>query len=93
MFLISTNDTNYDRGFLNYEIEKALDVYELPLIIAYPGISERDHILVMPLKGAFPEQDCALFMYRAIYKGINKIGTYILINFSVKCKFHLSVII
>lgn len=41
MFLILTNDTNYDRGFLNYEIEKALDVYKLPLIIAYPKISER----------------------------------------------------
>ncbi|MGQ4668796.1 TIR domain-containing protein [Metabacillus halosaccharovorans] len=40
MFLILSNETNYDRGFLNYEIEKALDVYYLPLIIAYPKIYE-----------------------------------------------------
>ncbi|MGC7946838.1 TIR domain-containing protein [Bacillus sp. II_CA] len=40
MFLILTNDTNYDRGFLNYEIEQALDTYNLPIIIAYPQISE-----------------------------------------------------
>lgn len=40
MFLILSNDTSYDRGFLNYEIEKALDTYKLPLIIAYPKIDE-----------------------------------------------------
>ncbi|HHP5619394.1 TPA: TIR domain-containing protein [Bacillus cereus] len=40
MFLILSNETNYDRGFLNYEIEKALDLYKLPVIIAYPQISE-----------------------------------------------------
>lgn len=37
MLLILSDDTNYDRGFLNYEIEQALDRYDLPLIIAYPG--------------------------------------------------------
>ncbi|MGE6593662.1 TIR domain-containing protein [Bacillus mycoides] len=40
MFLILSNETSFDRGFLNYEIEKALDLYELPLIITYPQISE-----------------------------------------------------
>ena len=40
MFLILSNETSYDRGFLNYEVEKALDTYKLPLIIAYPKISE-----------------------------------------------------
>jgi len=40
MFLILTHETSYDRGFLNYEIEKALDTYNLPLIIAYPQINE-----------------------------------------------------
>lgn len=32
--------TNYDRGILNWEIEKAVDYYELPIIIAYPGYSK-----------------------------------------------------
>lgn len=40
MFLILSHDTNFDRGFLNYEIEKALDTYSLPLIIAYPNIKD-----------------------------------------------------
>ncbi|WP_410979504.1 TIR domain-containing protein [Bacillus cereus] len=38
MLLVLSDDTNYDRGMLNYEIEKALDDYKLPVIIAYPGI-------------------------------------------------------
>ncbi|PIJ96864.1 TIR domain-containing protein [Lysinibacillus sphaericus] len=38
MIVIISNDTNYDRGLLNYEIEKALDYYKLPLIITYPEI-------------------------------------------------------
>ena len=35
MLLILSEDTNYDRGMLNFEIEKAVDLYELPIIIAY----------------------------------------------------------
>ena len=35
MLLILSGKTNYDRGMLNFEIEKAVDLYELPLIIAY----------------------------------------------------------
>lgn len=35
MLIILSEDTNYDRGMLNFEIEKAVDVYKLPLIIAY----------------------------------------------------------
>ncbi|MCR5528952.1 MAG: hypothetical protein K6F49_07025 [Saccharofermentans sp.] len=37
--LIITEKTNYDRGILNWEIEKAVDYYNLPIIIAYPGYS------------------------------------------------------
>lgn len=37
MLLILSNDTNYDRGMLNFEIEKAVDVYKLPIIVAYTG--------------------------------------------------------
>lgn len=37
MLLILSNDTNYDRGMLNFEIEKAIDEYELPIIVAYTG--------------------------------------------------------
>lgn len=38
--LIISDKTNYDRGILNWEIEKAVDYYELPIIIAYPGYSK-----------------------------------------------------
>ena len=35
MLLILSDDTNYNRGMLGFEIEKAVDLYELPIIIAY----------------------------------------------------------
>ena len=37
--MIITDRTNFDRGILNWEIEKAADYYELPIIVAYPGYS------------------------------------------------------
>jgi len=37
MMLIISDNTDWDRGMLNYEIEKAIDYYKIPLIIAYPG--------------------------------------------------------
>ncbi len=37
MLLIISDDTSWDRGLLNWEIEKAVDVYELPLIVTYTG--------------------------------------------------------
>lgn len=37
MLLIISKDTAWDRGLLNFEIEKAVDVYDLPIIIAYTG--------------------------------------------------------
>lgn len=39
MLLILSENTNYDRGFLNYEVEQALDNYKLPLIVAYTNTS------------------------------------------------------
>ncbi|MGL5278348.1 MAG: TIR domain-containing protein [Cetobacterium sp.] len=36
MLIILSDDTNWDRGELNYEIELAVDVYKIPLIITYP---------------------------------------------------------
>ena len=42
MLLILSSDTNYDRGMLNFEIEKAVDVYEIPIIVAY---TECDYLL------------------------------------------------
>lgn len=36
MIIIISEDTNWDRGMLNYEIEEAVDYYKLPLIIVYP---------------------------------------------------------
>ena len=38
--LIISDKTNYDRGILNWEIEKAVDYYMLPIIIAYPKYSK-----------------------------------------------------
>jgi hypothetical protein len=35
MLLIISEDTNYDRGMLNFEIEKAVEVYKIPIIVAY----------------------------------------------------------
>jgi len=35
MLLVLSDDTNYDRGMLNFEIEKAVDLYNLPIIVAY----------------------------------------------------------
>lgn len=37
MLIIISPDTSWDRGMLNFEIEKAVDYYEIPLIIAYVG--------------------------------------------------------
>lgn len=42
MLLIISNDTNWDRGMLNFEIERAVDVLNLPIIVTYPGY---DYIL------------------------------------------------
>lgn len=37
MLLILSSSTNYDRGMLNFEVEKAVDAYGLPIIVAYTG--------------------------------------------------------
>lgn len=37
MLVIMSEDTSWDRGMLNFEIEKAVDYYEIPLIVAYVG--------------------------------------------------------
>ncbi|WP_313638317.1 TIR domain-containing protein [Paenibacillus sp.] len=42
MLLIISKDTNWDRGMLNFEIEKAVDHYKIPLIVTYTGY---DYIL------------------------------------------------
>jgi len=39
MLIILTNDTRYTGSVLSYEIEKAIDTYGIPLIIAYPEYS------------------------------------------------------
>lgn len=39
MLVIISKDTRYTGSVLSYEIEQALDVYRIPLIIAYPGYS------------------------------------------------------
>lgn len=39
MLVILTSDTRYTGSVLSYEIERAIDNYKIPLIIAYPGYS------------------------------------------------------
>ena len=35
MIIIISDDTNWNRGMLNFEIEKAIDYYKLPIIVVY----------------------------------------------------------
>lgn len=51
MLIIISEGTSWDRGMLNYEIEKAVDYHEIPLIVAYVGY---DYILA-------PEKLCDLW--------------------------------
>ena len=37
MLVIISDDTNFDRGLLNWEIRTAQDKYDLPIIVAYAG--------------------------------------------------------
>lgn len=37
MLLIISDETNWDRGMLNFEIEKAVDYFKIPIIVAYTG--------------------------------------------------------
>ena len=37
MLVIISDDTNYDRGLLNWEIQTAQEKYGLPIIVAYAG--------------------------------------------------------
>ena len=37
MLVIISNETNYNRGLLNWEIETAVNDYNLPIIVAYTG--------------------------------------------------------
>jgi hypothetical protein len=37
MLLIISEDTNWDHGMLNFEIEKAMDCYKIPIIVTYMG--------------------------------------------------------
>ena len=39
LVVILTEDTGHNREMLNYEIEQAVDKYNLPIIIAYPSYS------------------------------------------------------
>jgi hypothetical protein len=39
MLIILTTETRYTGSVLSYEIEQAIDVYKIPLIIAYPEYS------------------------------------------------------
>lgn len=37
MLVIISEDTNFDRGLLNWEIKTAMEDYNLPVIVAYAG--------------------------------------------------------
>ena len=40
MLLTLSSYTNNDRGMLNLEIEKVVDVHDLPIIVAYTGCDQ-----------------------------------------------------
>lgn len=40
MLVILSKKTNFERGLLNFEIEKAVDLYKLPLIVAYTNTED-----------------------------------------------------
>lgn len=42
MLLIISDNTNWDRGMLNFEIDKAVNFYKIPIIVAYTG---ENHVL------------------------------------------------
>lgn len=41
--LIATDQASINRGLLNWEIERAVETYELPIIVCYPGYSKIQH--------------------------------------------------
>lgn len=45
MIVILSEETRKSGSMLSYEIEKAVDVYGLPLIIAYPGFNSILHVV------------------------------------------------
>lgn len=53
MIVVLTEDTRKSGSMLSFEIEKAVDVYKLPLIIAYPGfrsiLNVESHRSVWPI--------------------------------------------
>jgi hypothetical protein len=53
MLIIISDGTNWNRGLLNWEIERAVDVYSLPLIIAYTG--ERAILNPLLMKDKWPK--------------------------------------
>ena len=46
MLIIISEDTNWNRGMLNFEIEKAVDYYNIPLIIAYAKYNKRCRLII-----------------------------------------------
>ena len=44
MVVVLSEDTRKSGSMLSFEIEKAVDVYKLPLIIAYPGYNSILHV-------------------------------------------------
>ena len=53
MLVIISKETRYSGSVLSYEIERAIDVYKIPLIIAYPGYSAISN--VNALSGMWPK--------------------------------------
>jgi hypothetical protein len=54
LLLIATENASINRGLLNWEIEKAVEVYKIPIIVAYPGYEK----ITLPflLKDRWPDK-------------------------------------
>lgn len=56
MLVIVSSLTNKNRGLLNWEIQQAVEVYKLPIIVAYVGLDSLNKVILNSYKNRFPSK-------------------------------------
>jgi hypothetical protein len=56
LLLIATDFASVNRGLLNWEIEKAVEVYGIPIIVVYPGFEKINKLNVLKLTNRLPSK-------------------------------------
>jgi hypothetical protein len=56
LLLIATEFASVNRGLLNWEIEKAVEVYGIPIIVVYPGFEKINKSNVLKLTNRLPSK-------------------------------------